>query len=311
MKSNIPENLNPHTLKKFEAIGSYDPYENIISELNNSFHHNYNQLVHKIHNELGQTDSPVIVLENNDVNLLWNGQREEICYIPDLYHKIKAIGHVSFGVYLAIKNNGAGKLKEDIKADLANQKTQIVEAIMILDKEEMPDHYREVQFNILENARMAIENVISTGRISENFAGSFAQKNGSLYLESTIVCVAIELDVLNDIVLGWKSKMSQQQWDSLFVVICSGHQARYRLTTVQYFDRLLGEEEGAGASKEDKVVYGENIHGVDSAMDMLSRHIIDQTTSLDLFGNKTKMQEDLMADAAEAYLDKMFGQQLF
>lgn len=308
MKSKTPENLNPHTRKRFEAIGTYDPYENVISELNNSFHHSYNLLIHKKLESLGQAETPVFILEHDNVILYWKGEKESLPIIPDLYHKVKSIGHVSFGLYITLVNNGAGKLSDELSVDLAHQKELIDKAIKILDKEDIPAQYMDVQRKTLGNAHTIITEVLENGEVSENWAESFANENGTLYMESAKLCAALELDVLNDAVLNWKSQMTAAQWDALYVVICSGHQARYRLATVQYFDRLFGEEEGTGASNEDRVIYGENIHGFDVAMDLLARHLMDQRTSLDFFGNKTRMQADLMADAAEFYLDELFSE---
>ncbi len=304
MKANIPKSLNPQTRKKFEAIGSYDPYENVISELNNSFHHSYNLLIHKRIEELGRADSPVLVIENDAAILLWNGDKEEKPFVPDLYHKVKSIGHVSFGLYITLQNNGVGRVSDELLADLAHQKELCLEALKILSKEEIPAEYMDVQSKTLENAIETINTILENGEISDSWADSFARDNSPLFLESAELCVALELDVLNDVVMKWKSQMSAAQWDALLVVICSGHQARYRNAALQYFDKVLDQKEGTGARLEDRIVYGENIHGLDAAIDILARHLMDQQSSKDLFGSKSKLQEDLMADAAESYLNQ-------
>lgn len=306
MKSKTPEILNPHTRKKFEAIGTYDPYDNVISELNSSFHFSYNLFIHKKIEQLGQAETPVLVLENDSAILLWNGKKEKIPVIPDLYHKVKSIQHISFGLYITLQNNGVGRLSNELTTNLAHQKELIKEALNILDEEEIPAQYMDVQRKTLEYAIRIITQVLDHGAISEGWAESFAFENAPLYLESAKLCVSLELDVLNDVVMDWKSQMTSAQWDALFIVICAGHQARYRHAAVQYFDRLLDQKEGAGARMEDRVVYGENIHGLDAAVDVLARHLVDQESSLDLFASKTKMQEDLMADAAEFYLNQVF-----
>lgn len=306
MKSKTPENLNPHTRKKFEAIGTYDPYENVISELNKSFHHSYNMLVHKRLETLGQAETPVVVIESDKAILFWNGEQESKPFIPDLYHKVKSIGHVSFGLYLTLRNNGVGSLTDEIRGDLEHQKEWIEEALKILDEENIPANYVDVYRMILGNALGTITKVLDQGALSQNWIESFSVENTSLYLENAKHAARLELDVLNDVIMDWKSKMTTAQWDALLVVICSGHQSRYRHAAVQYFYRLLDQQEGAGASMEDRVIYGENIHGFDAAMDILARHLIDQSTSIELFGNKTRMQEDLMADGAESYLNQLF-----
>ena len=62
MKRNIPENLNPYTKKKFEAIHTYDQYDDAITELNQAFHHSYNHLIHKKHETLVKKETTVIIM---------------------------------------------------------------------------------------------------------------------------------------------------------------------------------------------------------------------------------------------------------
>jgi len=64
--------------------------------------------------------------------------------------------------------------------------------------------------------------------------------------------------------------------DEPFAAICGAHQPRYREATCQYFGRLLHQPEGSGAEREDRLVYGEGLCDVDSALDLLARHIVDQ-----------------------------------
>ena len=88
-------------------------------------------------------------------------------------------------------------------------------------------------------------------------------------------------------------------------VRCAAHQGRYRETTLQYFQRLLYEREGFSAKHEDRVVYAEHINDPQAALELLARHIVDQRASIDLFGDPTRLQEDLMSDGAEAYLQEL------
>ena len=81
---------------------------------------------------------------------------------------------------------------------------------------------------------------------------------------------------------------------------------RYREAACQYFGRLLHQPEGSGAEQEDRLVYAEGLCDVDSALDLLARHIVDQRASNLLFGDRRRLQEDLLADAASAEVRKLF-----
>ncbi|MEO8391615.1 MAG: hypothetical protein ABI700_01355 [Chloroflexota bacterium] len=108
--------------------------------------------------------------------------------------------------------------------------------------------------------------------------------------------------------MRWKDQIGDEDWGAVYVVICSSHQARYRETTLQYFQKLLHQDEGRGAEMEDRIVYGEHKGDgdVDAALDLLARHIFDQKASLDLFNDHSRMQQDLMSDGAAAFLKELF-----
>ena len=63
----------------------------------------------------------------------------------------------------------------------------------------------------------------------------------------------------------------------------------------------LTAAEGSGAEREDRLVYAEGLCDVDS-----TRHIVDQRASNLLFGDRRRLQEDLLADAASTEVRKLF-----
>ena len=300
------DNLSPTMRKKFEAIGSYDPYQGLLVELNQSFHNSYNALIHETHQTLGEHGRPVIVLMRDHVTLFQNGGVEAAVIIPDLYHRLKAISHVSFGVFVTLANNGYGPLHEDNREDLERKRDLIIRTLAILDQEPIPAQFMDLQRLTLENALGILEATLRSGTVEQEAVRAFGEANAPLYLENAAISVGLELDVLHEVVGRWREAMEPGEWDKLHVVICAAHQARYREATKQYFLRLLGERESSGAGQEDRVIYGEHITELDAALDLLARHLVDRRASVELFNSRTRLQRDLMADAATAYLDELF-----
>jgi hypothetical protein len=268
MDRNLPENLNPETKKKFEAIHSYDPYESVIADLNKAFHRSYNLAIHKTHQRLGREDTPVIIMFGEKAMLF-------------------------------------GPLTYDNHKELENIQELIEKALSILDQEPIPANYFDVQRITLENALAIVDEVLLTGLVDKGMVLDFGKENIHLYLENAALGTILELDILHETVMRWKEQIGAEIWEALYVVICAGHQARYREASKQYFQRLLGEKEGDGAHYEDRVVYAEHIYDVDAALDLLARHINDQQASIELFNNPTRLQEDLMSDGAAAYLEEL------
>ena len=305
MDIQIPENCNPVTRQKFEAIETYDQYEDAITALNRSFHESYNNLIHRTFENLGARKSPVIVMIHEDVILFHDGKEEKVNVIPKEYHQIKGIGHMSFGVYVTLANNGYKPLRPDIKEDLEHKIDLIDQALKYLEYNPLPLEYAATHRTMLESASNLIGKVLAAGEVAEDMLLDFCQKSAPLYLEGAQIGAKLEIDTLHDTVMNWIDRVGDDNWENIHVVICAAHQGRYRETTLQYFQRLLYEREGFSAKNEDRVVYAEHINDPQAALELLARHIVDQRASIDLFGDPTRLQEDLMSDGAEAYLQEL------
>ena len=301
------DGMNPYTKQKFEAIDSYDPYDDVISDLNQAFHYGYNQLVQETHAKLGAKGNPVIIMFGDKVKLFHNGKQETVEVIPELYHRIKSISHVSFGVYITMVSHGYGELKESVRISLELAKDMIDDALQVISDMAIPEEYMQTQVQTLENACEAIDDVLESGIVEKAFVEKFGKENAPLYLDNAAFGAKLELDRLHDAVSGWREKMDDNDWDSVYVVICAGHQARYRELTRQYFQKLLKEEDGMGAGLEKRVIYAEHIHDEDAALDLLARHINDQEASRTFFGDKLRLQQDLMSEGAADYLKELLG----
>ena len=125
-------------------------------------------------------------------------------------------------------------------------------------------------------------------------------------LETAQLAVCIELEQLHALIGRWRNDLGEGRWAGLYVVICGAHQPRYREATCQYFGRLLHQPEGSAAEREDRLVYAEGLCDINAALDLLARHIVDQRASNLLFGDRRRLQEDLLADAANTEVRKLF-----
>jgi len=302
MEIQIPENCNPFTKEKFEAITTYDQYEGAITDLNQSFHESYNNMIHHTFEKLGKEHTPVIIMAHEEVMLFHRGEQETINVIPKLYHQLKGIGHVSFGVYVTLADNDYGQLRDDIREHLEGQKYLIERGLSFLDIEPLPMKYMSTHRKMLETALEIINLVLDDGMVTEEKVLEYGQKSAPWYLEGAAIGARLEIDELHQTVMGWKEQMGEENWENIHVVVCAAHQGRYREATLQYFQRLLHEEEGLAAEMEDRVIYAEHIDEPKAAMDLLARHLVDQRASIDLFGSCTRLQRDLMSDGAREYL---------
>jgi hypothetical protein len=280
-------------------------YAVTLNALNEAFHASYELLIAETRARLGQRETPVILLLADQLILLHDGQRQERTYIPELYHHLKAISHISFGIYVTLANNGYRALDDDNRNDLLAKQALIAQALDELQALDLPAHQHALQRRTLDNAQRVIADVLAAGRVEPERVRTFGDENAPLYLENAALCTRLEIENLHKAVMRWKVQVGAKNWHGLHVVVCGGHQARYRQTSMQYFQDLLNEREGVGAQFEKRVMYAEHIADVDQALDLLARHIIDHHASLELFDDPYRLQEDLMSDGAAAFIQAL------
>jgi hypothetical protein len=159
---------------------------------------------------------------------------------------------------------------------------------------------------LLCRARELVDRVLAEGVINFERLQEHIRALASHALETAQLAVCTELEQLHALLGRWRNDLGEKRWAGVYVVICGAHQPRYREAACQYFSRLLHQPEGSAAEREDRLVYAEGLCDVDSALDLLARHIVDQRASNLLFGDRRRLQEDLLADAASTEVRKLF-----
>src|SRR6478752_497628 len=304
---------NPYTQRKLAEARNLPPHDGPLAAINMGFHQSYTRLVEQVLAQLGER-VPVVVVIGDDATLLCDGgeQREQV--IPARYHEVKALAHLAFGVQLTLMANGSGRLTELTTNELHEKRAQIREAhaaaanVMLASASSpsTPTTASNAPAELLSRARTLVDRVLAEGAVDFERLQKDIRALASHALETAQLAVCMELDQLHALLGRWRNDLGEVRWAGLYVVVCSAHQPRYREATCQYFGRLLHQPEGSGAEREDRLVYAEGLCDIDSALDLLARHIVDQRASNLLFGDRRRLQEDLLADAANAEVRKLF-----
>lgn len=297
--------MNPHTARKLAEAGSFPPRSGPLSAANIGFHESYNRLVHETVSQLGDK-IPLAVLIGDYLSLLNDGGERTERIIPDRYHHLKSLSHIAFGLQLCFMANRVEKLSYTTSVELNKKLATIESARSALG--ELPADERVSPMTILDRSQDLITQVLAHGAVSDIELQEYASSIAPLVLENAAFAVHLELDRLHAVISDWRLQIGDSDWQRVYVVICDNHQLRYRHAAIQYFDRLLYEQEGIGAEIEDRIVFGERILDIDGALDLLARHLIDQKASLMIFGDKRRLQKDMLADAAAAYLKVLLPQ---
>lgn len=290
--------------EKLEEIAEYLPDAGVLADLNRAFHEAYEQLVSEVLAQLGRKQ-PVLIAIEDELKLLADGGERSEGYLPEDYHKLKAISHVAFGVQLTLASNGEGRLKGSTAHHLEAMLAFVEAAEQHLVEQHLPKEALEPSKSVLRISRALVTDVLDTGTVQSAAVAEFARRVGPYLTQNISLATRRDLDRLHQIVTAWRDELGETKWSRIYVVICRGHQMRYRQATKQYFQRLLHESDGRAAELEDRVIYAEGCRELAVALDMLARHIIDQQSSCIFFGDQHRLQFDLLADAAGEYLDKL------
>jgi len=299
---------NPYTQRELAEAQNVPPRNEPFAAINFSFHEVYTRLVEQVLAQLGDS-VPVIVLIGDDATLLRDGgeQREQV--ISARYHELKVLDHLAFGVQLTLMANGTGRLADVTAKELHEKRAQIQDVQAIINgspASACSSGTTDAPAELLSVARALVDRVLAEGMIDFDRLQKHICGLASHALEIAQLAVSIELEQLHELLTRWRNDLGERRWAGMYVVICGAHQARYREAACQYFGRLLHQVESSAAEREDRLVYAEGRCDIQAALDLLARHIVDQRASNLLFGDRRRLQEDLLADAASAEVRKLF-----
>jgi hypothetical protein len=221
-------------------------------------------------------------------------QREQV--LPARYHELKALDYLAFGVQLILMANGSGRLTDVTAKELHEKRGQIQAIQPVINGSFVCASKAPAE--LLCRARMLVDRVLAKGLVDFDRLQEHIHGLASHALETAQLAVCIELEQLHVLLTLWRDHVGERAWVGMYVVICGAHQARYREAACQYFGRLFHQAESSAAEREDRLVYAEGLCDIEAALDLLARHIVDQRASNLLFGDRRRLQEDLLADAA-------------
>jgi hypothetical protein len=223
---------------------------------------------------------------------------------------MKSVSHLPFGTYVTLAANRPGNLTDATIAAIKNQRYLAQELLgfaeQLMEHPTILAYYSDraaVTHDLLRITVDYIDGLLQSGHLDESELNAFAKQITPLFMDHTYIAAALELDTLHAQVSAWREMMGEAEWDKLHILLLSSHQARYREVSAQYFHRLLDEPESVGAQFESRIIHAESIWDDQAALKLLARHLVDSTASLSFFDNAHRLQQDLMSDAATAYLD--------
>ena len=230
----------------------------------------------------------------------WNGQIIHKAFIlPDAYHPIKDISHAVFLTELLFADPSGAE-----RSSRAKDAVQTMDAVLdemsstsattaLIPAELLPRQQR-----LLRLTRDAVDK-FARGELTDAeerryFGGVRDDLIENLRAISAEVVRGLHKEM--EVVRSEATKRDPNAWNTLLVVVGVMHQARAREIGIQYFERLLQESVGEGASNERRLVIAENRTLGPDQYGLLSAHLVDQAAAQVIFSDPLRLQWDVLSD---------------
>jgi hypothetical protein len=293
--------------RSVKAAPAYEPTTGLLGALNARFHADYEDLVELTRLSLEHEGTPVLIRLGNELILHRGGRREAVAVVPAIYHRLKSVGHMVFGVYLSLLVRGRGGPLESALVAIEQQHHLVNAVLGKLDDEDFPESVREVQRRMLGAASKILAAVRQTRAVDFDALRRFAREMGREMQANNELAQHAELDGIHERVSAWLGALSEAERERLYVVVCGSRQARYQEIAMTYFRALLGEAAVEGAWGSKRLLYVESRFEEAHAIDVIARHIIDQDAGDAFFEDRFRLQRDLLGTGAEAYVQALLA----
>lgn len=247
---------------------------------------------------------PVVLFDGDDLVLRYGVVREQARVTPQLYHDLKAVGHVALGLHALVADHLDRPLPPDRLFDLRALRDRALRAGAVLPRRGLSPAQLERHQRLIRQSVAFADSVLSSGRASEKGLRAYCAGVRPLLDAGAADGAKLQLDGLHRQMTAWKKKLTPDEWKRLKVIVMGSAQPRREHSAVLYFARLLGEK-GEGP----RIVYAEATFDEARALNVLGSKLADLRVGEDFWGEPLRMERDLLGQAARAYLDELFGKE--
>lgn len=240
---------------------------------------------------------PVIVVDGEKLILRHGKERQETEVDLRKYHHLKAVAHVPLTLYLLLGDTEEGAIGEENLAELRRLRESILAARGALSEYGFSDEQIERQRKLMAGSLAAVEDALKEKRCVEKDRTAFARRMAPLLRGNIADAARVQIDGYHARVSEWRRKLSAEEWAKMRIVVLGSQMPRKDNLAVQYFARLLGET-GEGR----RIVYAEGLGDEKRALSLLGTHLLDREIATAFFDDPTRMDRDLLSDAATEYL---------
>jgi len=246
--------------------------------------------------------SPIIVVAGDELILRRGGADTRERYTPPLYHQLKSIAHLALGIHGAVRPSVGRPVDQALRDRLAALRSKASVVAGRLGELSLTPTQRERQRRFLETSLRFMDGVSAATTVDEAAVREYGRAVVPLLLANATDVARGQLDGLHELVQRWRSQMTPEEWQRLYVIVLGPKTPRAGNVQFEYFAYALGRE-----AVDKRVIYAEGIVDVEGGLRLLATLIADRAAARDLFAEESRLERDFLADGAQAHLLKLFG----
>lgn len=244
---------------------------------------------------------PVFVVSDK-VTLVRGQHLGSRAYTPILYDQLKSLSHLPLGIagagLLALEKSGDSSwrtLLQDIRA-----KARVAQERM--SAAAFNENQKARQTDLINRSIAYIDRALASPTLNPDDLKAYASSVGPLVLANANDAAQAQIDMLDQAVKELAQQLTADEWARATAVITGPKTAREGNLQSQYF-LFAWNEKATG----NRVLYMENIFEDDPALAVLQTVLNDRKIGALFFNDPSRMERDLLSDAATAELMRRFG----
>lgn len=246
---------------------------------------------------------PILVVNRPNLVLLRETGREQHEVIPPLYDHLKAAAHVPLGLYALFAVQSDGAIGPDLLAQLQRFRDLTVTARAAFEPRGHSREQHEPLEQLLDRSLLFMDEILQNSSFARAELVSFLRGLRPAIEGSLAAAVRLEIDAYHARMQVWRQQLSAEEWRQLRVVVVEAPQARTSALGLEYFARLLGEPVQGG-----RIIFAESLYLSEPeswALDHVAKQELDTAVATAFFGDPTRLDRDILGDAALKYLETL------
>ena len=243
---------------------------------------------------------PVVISRHHFLVLHYRGERYEGAKIDETYDQLKTVAHAPLAIYVMLAGHVDGSLAQ-AECDRIRAFCDLMNPVhTALDSCALRSHQKERQRRLLDCCKSFLDGVLADGKCGRSDLTRFCRECAPDLMQNTSEAALVRLEAYHRQMCAWRKVIEAEDWDRLRVVVTGAQMPRPGNLAVQYFARLLGE---SGEGK--RIIYAEALFDETSALNLLGTHRLDASAAQAFFGDRSRLNRDLLADATPTALDTL------